>query len=363
MKFLGFYALVIITSYFSDNIFIVYYIFPAFILSVLLLIFSSGTRKYTSISLAVLLFSSLAGHIIFRLVINSGYISIAGGSFFNKANIISGTKNMFTQYFDMLKSGGLNRLIMIYFLLSLVLLFYIDIRIIIKNSLMKEKEKFVESIYFLFSGIFLISVFLAPALSGNYTGYDTIRYNLFVFIVALANSGIILRRILRNKRYEKLVLYTISGFLMLTSAFHIIKAASNMNPPALTFNYKPEIVKVLDYVHKEYDLKNGVGTYWNAKLASPFMGKSIRLYQVNENIYPDYFINNPNAYYHINKNDSSPPVFNYIVDNDEDINMSVMSKLFNHKQKLIYYRNRIIIFQVPDFIFTSENEPYLKILN
>jgi hypothetical protein len=307
--------------------------------------------------------SLLIGHLLFRLLIISKYLFVTPGPFLDKENIVRGTKIMLLQYLDIIKAGGFNRFIIVYFLLSIALTFYLSIRIVIKNLLNKEKEEQNESIYILFSCIFLFTVFLTPALSGRYYAGDCIRYNILVFIVALANWGIILRRVLYKLKLEKQVLYSACCLLLLCSITFLIIAAININPPTQTLNYKPDVVKAILYVDSKNNLKNGVGTYWNAKLASVLLGKSKRLYQVIQNIRPDYLINNPNVYYHINRKNSSPPVFNYIVDNSNDIDTSVISKLFSGQQKIIYNFNNIVIFKVPDFIFTGVNEPYVKLLD
>jgi hypothetical protein len=363
LKYLWLFSLVIIVSYFSDNIYIVYFIAPAFLLSVILLISSRRRRRMNIITLAILILSGAVGYFLLSFMNKLGYLNLSGGRLFDKTHIIPGFKLMLGQYLDMISTGGFNRVIIIYFLLNILVLFSLALRIIIKNLLRRQDDEMLESIYIIFSSIFLISVFLAPALAGKYSGYESIRYNIFIFIVALANSGIILRRILINQKYEKLILYSICGLLLLTTVYYTIIAAVHINPPVLTLNYKPEVVKALEYVNNEYKLKNGVGTYWDAKLASVLMGKSKRLYQVNQTLFPDYMVNNPNVYYHVNRKDSSTPVFNYIVDNDDDIDMAVINNLFNHKQKAIYCANRIVIFQVPDFIFTGNSEHYIKLLN
>jgi hypothetical protein len=161
----------------------------------------------------------------------------------------------------------------------------------------KDGLRHLMNVFFI---LFMLIVFLMPVLTGGFRGFDTIRYNIFVFYLGPLYLGVLLIYIFNDKRWINNAIkfscfILMAGFTVFLGV-HISKNNS---------------VSGLD---EKYELKHGVSTYWNGKVGTQFSRKKVRLYTVyNESLVPYPHVGNENWYYKAGYGKYDPPVFNFIL--------------------------------------------------
>jgi hypothetical protein len=163
----------------------------------------------------------------------------------------------------------------------------------------KDKRENPITIYLLFSILFSGLVFFAPVINGNYSGWDTLRYNIGFFFLAMLNFGMIVfllmgKETVRLKSYNKLrIIVTLLAVIALAAGIFRYSGAGVRS----FFMYYPNEVKTIDDVAEKYDLKMGVGHYWEAKHTTMFSKKGVVIHPVFDDITPYYHTTNENMFY------------------------------------------------------------------
>jgi hypothetical protein len=273
---------------FNDILYIVLLIFPLSA-AVILDIKNKGFR--TAILVAVCSVAGmLLGHKAFALLKASGIGWFAEPHKMLAFDFILPSLKMFTsEMIDFLKIPGLRSLLLLFTFTSMIAL---PVILFIKRKTMEPRKKFL----FVFFVIFSFSVFLAPIINGNYSGYDTIRYSIFPFYFALIMIAIFVGDLLENKwkneKIKKLILIALpSLFIILT----ILK----FSPKKLDsyFAYVPQRAKDIDSVCAKYHLKKGLSEYWTARQTTVFSEHRIKLMAVYPITCMNEFASNKSYYY------------------------------------------------------------------
>ncbi len=132
--------------------------------------------------------------------------------------------------------------------------------------------------YMIFSTMFSILVISAPIINGNYTGYDTLRYNIYPFYLMPLNLTIFLACVVRNGtwlRYGKRIALVVYVLFFVTACRFI-----NTTFLYRYFSYYPDKARILDTFAPGAGLKYGIAGYWDAKPVTMFSRKGLRLYTV-----------------------------------------------------------------------------------
>jgi hypothetical protein len=269
-------------SILSDRLFIVLWSLP--MLSILALWREKKFRNRIAVILGADLLSVIVGLGAFKLLSISGYFSFdLPHRLMDFSNIGSSWKILAGQMREYLWATDFRSLILVISLLS-----YAGTIVILIRNLKKTKPSPYLTFYLLFSLLFIPLVFIMPVINGNYTGYDTLRYNIFVFYLSMINAGIVISEISGMVKRPAVVpllsIVLVSSLFILSLGYSIV----NFSPRGFTgyFSYCPNIVKCVDDAVEKENLKSGVSNYWDSKLITMFSKKGVRVLPVYDNLQP-----------------------------------------------------------------------------
>ncbi len=214
-------------------------------------------------------------------------------------------------------------------------------------DLRKQKEYLRFTFYVLFSLFFDVIVFFAPVLNGNYSGYDTLRYNIYPVYFAVLNAAVILA-------YFGTRTHPVSSFKLLHPllsigiVFLLGYSLVNISFSGLSnfFNHYPPEVKRMDEVAEELKLKRGVANYWDAKKTTMFSKKGLKVYAVYDDLVLYTHVTNRTWFY-------SDIPFNFVMLNQ--LNDTTLYKSHFKNTKVIRRPNGLFIALVPDFRYDRAN--------
>lgn len=277
-------------SILSDRLFIILFSIP--VLSVLVFLVKKQFRKEIVKILAINLFSIFTGLGLFHVLNSSGYIFFDLPHRIMDFNNIRSSWNILTrQMWEYLTGANCKSLIIIISLLS-----FTGTIILLISNLKKEKSYSYLTFYLLFCVVFIPVVFFMPVVNGNYTGYDTLRYNIYVFYLALINTGIILVQLSQRVKKQGRFSVMAASLVSLLIIFTLITAFVSLSPKGIKdyFNYYPNVVKCVDDAAQKEDLEYGVSNYWDAKLVTMFSKQGVRVLPVYDNLEPYDHVANEN---------------------------------------------------------------------
>jgi hypothetical protein len=324
-------------SVFSDRLFIVVYSIPVFTL-VFFLIKRQYVREVYRL-LLVNVIALIAGMAAFRFLDSSSYVFIdQANSFLNFSNIGPSFNMLFRQLDDYLLGINFKSLIILLSLVSFtgtVILFF--------RKTGKQAKYLFLRFYCLFSITYALVVLFMPVLVGNYTGYDTIRYNIYVFYLLVINTGIVAAALLNGrmmKRSVRMSVTLIPAFFSLAVACIIVSEFSGKGLRQF-FNYYPKIVRCVDDAAQKDKLFYGVGGYWDAKYITLFSKKGIHIYSVYDDLTPCNHVTNENWY------TDRRAIFNFIIQNHVADSLKYRSRLGLEGERLTSGEAQLI--KVPPF--------------
>ncbi len=301
----------------SDRLFIALYILPICAIGILPLKHQKTKEvvKIFSVNIAAL----IPGLLALRILANSHFVFIDSP---NRIADFSNSKSSFFLLFKQLGeyAAGMNIKTLI---IGGTLLSFCGLCIIFYRNIRKEREVSLLTTYSLFSAIYTVVVLFMPVINGKYTGYDTFRYNVYVFYLGIINMGILLYYLFsiggKKSSFTSFVtkIVMIFGLYLLFTGFIFFSSGGLKG----YFSYSPEIAKSLDAIKDAEHLKYGVANYWDAKLITMFSKKGIKVYPVHDGLIPYPHVTNENWFYAKNAE------FNFFV--------------INHVPDTSLYRNKI----------------------
>jgi hypothetical protein len=147
----------------------------------------------------------------------------------------------------------------------------------------------------LFYVFFCTCTFAAPIINGNYTGIDTIRYNIYPFFFAAIffawGFGFLLEKKLNISYSTGISLSLLIGFTF------IISLKINAYGFQKYLNYYPENLSEIDSVAGKYNLKKGIGDYWSSRKSTILSKKNVVILSVYEGCNIQELGTNINWYY------------------------------------------------------------------
>lgn len=346
---LVFIFLLSILAIISDRLFIIMYLAP-FILISGFYVFGNDRKKFLQLLLTTVV-ALIAGITAFNLISSSGYIYLAKP---HKMLDLSNSWSSFLLLMDQMGTylGQMNFKTVI-IILSLIS-FLVTVFLVVKDFfLRKEKRGELTTIYGLFSVLFTVFVFGAPVLSGSYTGWDTLRYNIGAFYLSVLNVGFLLFLLSEKGKSSAFSGKRIQILIMVILVFAAFTIGLRFSAKGLKdyFGYYPEVVKDIDNVAQTENLKLGVGSYWLAKYTTMFSKTGLVVHPVFDPIAPYHHITNQNWFY------ADTAVYNFIILNRFGEPEAYKKFFGDSLPEIIQGYARIV--KVPPFRFNPENyQPY-----
>jgi hypothetical protein len=306
-------------SVLSDRLFIVVYSIP--ICTIVIFLVKRQYVREVYWLLLVNVVALIAGMAAFRFLDSSRYVFIdQANSFMNFANIGPSFNMLFRQLNEYLLGINFKSLII---LLSIVSFTGTIILFFRKTGKHKHEKYLFLRFYCLFSITYTLVVLFMPVLVGNYTGYDTIRYNIYIFYLLVINTGIVAAALLNGRMMKRSVRMTVTLIPALFSLAVACIIVSEFSGKGLRqfFNYYPEIVRCVDDAAQKDKLFYGVGGYWDAKYITLFSKKGVHIYPVYDDLTPCNHVTNENWY------TDRRAIFNFIIQNHIADSLKYRSRL------------------------------------
>jgi len=292
----------------SDKLFIITFIIPVIVVFFFTGLFKNRIRSVVLLGSFCLTY--YFGTYFYELIRSSNSITIPEPhKYLAYENIANSFEVMFEQLGSYLFSFSIRSSILIIAIVSFLCLggFLVKRLIVFRK---KGKELFdSQFIVYLFFFLFSIFVFLAPALNGSYTGWDTLRYNYSVYVALVLLFPVLL---FSRRKLEWLISrgqHSFFALLVVFFAFLVVGLIQGKRTNLIT--YYPKIARFMDdFVEKE-GLGMGVAVYWDAKVITMCTKKNIKVFAAFEEMAPYYRATNQNWFYQ--NNDGSPAIFDFIL--------------------------------------------------
>jgi len=324
-------------SVLSDRLFIVLYSIPVCTIVIFLMKRQYVREVYRLLLVNVVaLIASMAA---FKFIDSSHYVFIdQANSFMNFANIGASFKMLFRQLDEYLLGINFKSLIILLSLVSFtgtVILFF--------RKTGKQAKYLFLRFYCLFLITYTLVVLFMPVLVGNFTGYDSIRYNIYVFYLLVINTGIVAAALLNGRMMKRSVRMTLTLITVLFSLAVTCIIVSEFSGKGLKqfFNYYPKIVRCVDDAAQKDKLFYGVGGYWDAKYITLFSKKGVHIYPVYDDLTPCNHVTNENWY------TDQRAIFNFIIQNHVADSLKYRSRLSLDGERLNSGEAQLI--KVPPF--------------
>jgi len=258
----------------SDRLFIVLYCIPAFVSAFFLI--NKVRGKLVLAFLITLVITVVTGLFLFNWISNAHYFNIDNPHQFLAFEGIKSSFELFSgQILIYLSEFGCKSISIYLFLLSFIIMIFLFFKT-------RKEGNILIYYYSVFSIVFSLVVLSAPILNGNYTGYDTLRYNIYPFYLMAINIPLFLAYSIKKPLFLMYGKYAIT----VLSVVYVSVAVSSIDRSGLRnyFTYYPEKVKAIDQLSQQYGLLQGVGNYWEAKTITLFSKKNVKVYAVFENL-------------------------------------------------------------------------------
>lgn len=286
----------------SDKLFIVLFPLPAFF--TMLFFYKKHGIKITLLFLSMLLLSVFVGIKLFEFLEDSDFTEFdKPHRLLSFTNIKSSFAVLFQQVTIYMSEFSFKGMALYLFFLGLLA------RIGLFFYLRRKKSNGLIFLYMIFSICFDVVVFMAPVLNGNYTGFDTLRYNIYPLYVSALNNAMLIAYLVNNTALKACLQ---PGKWVLTTGLICLLAVGVFSFSRLGlkryFFYYPAMAKQMDAIAEQNGLKCGVADYWNAKKTSLFSQKNLKVYSAFENLSAYEHVTNSQWFYGDN-------VFNYVIVN------------------------------------------------
>ena len=263
-----------IGSIVSDRLFIVLYCVPVFISS-FFLIKRIEFKHLLKFTLTVVI-ATWAGLKLFQLFSKGTYFHIDNPHKLLAFEDVKSSFDLFSEQMLIYMSEFGFKFITIYlFLLSFIAMVFLFF------YTRKRPDTFMY-FYTIFSIVFSVTVLSAPIINGNYTGYDTLRYNIYPLYLMALNIPLFLAYMIKHRKVVTIGKYAMA----VVSVCFITIGVCSVSTQGLKnyFSYYPAKVQAIDQIAQEQGLLCGVGNFWEAKKITLFSKKGVRVYSVFEDL-------------------------------------------------------------------------------
>ena len=285
-------SLLIIISSLGDKLFIVLY--SSVMILTCVFKFKTIGKKPSLVLLILIVLSSAIGWEIYDLIAKSDYVYFCTPyKMFAFDNMISSFHILMEQCGTYMSELSFKSFSMYLSLISFIGLCWLYFKI-------KKTENKLLSIYITFSIIFCLSAFWVVVINGSYTGWDSMRYNIYAFYIGIINTTVIFScfSITIKPKFKTIGKFFIYGFCFLILGIGMKEFSFDGLNKYLT--YYPETVKELDTLADSNHLKIGVSNYWDARKTTLFSKKHLKVYSVFDNLALNDLSSNENWYFNPN---------------------------------------------------------------
>jgi hypothetical protein len=359
-----------ITGYmgvFSDKLFLILYSVPT--LMTMIVTFKGYSKKnseyvYFTKSVVYLFLTNIAfvflGILSFNLLKSSSLVTIIKPFRMMDFVHVKESYSIITEHITyFLKSLNIESLIILLTLISVGLSIYHLFKRIKMDKIAPERKSIF--LFLIFSVFYSFIVFAAPVINGSYSGFDTIRYNIYVYYFSIWNLGLFIQLLAING-IEKILKLTAFALFFIILVFIPVKFATTEISRGTSnfFLFKDKKIESIDYLAKNYGLKNGICDYWSFRPFNLFTRSNSRMYAVFKDYTAYHLTCNPNWFWGGGLGRFQTPVFNFILLNDLP-DTSVLYKTFG-KNIQFYEHEGVKIAKVPEFNYLVGNYiPHLTI--
>ncbi|MEN8231023.1 MAG: hypothetical protein ABFS38_22905 [Bacteroidota bacterium] len=359
-------GMVTILAVVSDRLFVMAFLAPATLLSIIKLI-PRGRDLRLLLLLAVMILSTAAGYVIFNKISQSEAITIipTGWKMFQFDNAWTSFLNLVNHFKAVIIQYPVQRWLIFLFLLFLMgspIYLVKHMRSFLSGKMEKSRQPSYTLVLYLFLLTFL--VLFTPVINGAYLGAAHIRYNFAALVMGALGTVYLLRLVLSKHLKQIRILHYFTTFA--TAGFIILLLFVGVKEHAAMgikryVNYYPDTSRVLDELQESHGLTFGVANYWQAKYTTMFSRNSVRLYSVHDrNFKPSYHVTNENWFHDGGKGTYADPTFNYLVV-DGFRHTEKLETLFGTARDTIYNEGGIVIIKVPGYKFDrATREIYLS---
>lgn len=283
-------SLLIIISALGDKLFIVLY--SSVMILTCVFKFKTIGKKPSLVLLTLIVLSSAIGWKIYDLIATSDYV------YFCTPYKMFAFDNMISSFHILMEQCGTYMSELSFKSFSMYLSFISFIGLCWLYFKIKKTENKLLSIYITFSIIFCLSSFWVVVINGSYTGWDSMRYNIYAFYIGILNATILLSCFTIKPSYKIIGKYVVSGICVLILAIGIKEFSLDGLNKYLT--YYPETVKELDMLADSNHLKVGVSNYWDARKTTLFSKQHLKVYSVFDDLALNDLSSNENWYFNPN---------------------------------------------------------------
>lgn len=347
----------------NDRLFISQFVLPILALSLLLLLHKEHRRNLLR-PIIVVLISTITGLVLFRIICDSGVVSIIGTGFkmFNFENLAFSWSTFWKYIGSLFLNYHAERIILVICSLSLIL--GIAFTIYNRNAILFLKpggNRLNTHYLVLLLTIYIPVTLLTPVLNGAFVADSIIRFNIMSLYTGLLLFPLIIMIWLHTeKSVKKILRFALPVVTILFLTLFMVKFLKSDFREGMKsyFQYYPEKAQVLDKLQEEHDLKYGLGDYWYAKYITMLSRKDVRIYTVfEETLRPFYHSTNKNWYHNGGKGRYKDPVFNYFIRiSDSDADSEKLKRVFTSQIDTIYIdpADGWVVVKVPEFKIDRE---------
>jgi hypothetical protein len=341
-------------AFLSDRLFLILFTAPAFFTFILFW----KNRQYLVLAISQI-FIGLTGFIVFNNLNEWFQIKIGSPHRINQISYFFEALQVLIKHFStILARFDVVSLIWIMAIASFVAGGIIVVRNYRKILFVAQPD--LSLVYLLFSTFFFPMVIIAPLLNGNYTGFDTVRYIIFAFYLAIFNIPFILwsycSQISSNVvRITGIIIFALLfGYgIFLTSKINPVKQIAHI------LNYYPPYVEMVDQVVADENLKFGLANYWDAKYITMFSKSGVKIYAALDDLNAYYHVSNQDWYYGCSTCDIGVKEFNFIIF-DRFAWRDVINQLMNQDSRLIHKENLELLITKPFVMSRLTYKPVFK---
>lgn len=258
----------------SDRLFLVLYTAPAFV-SVLFL-FRRFTPKQVILFISMLLLSVLLGLLALNAIREHAWFNIDSPHKLMAFDSMKESYDIFSEQIgSYLTEFSFKSITICLTLASFMAMIVLFVKV-------RKRGQWLLAYYIVFSTVFSLLVISAPILNGNYTGYDILRYNIYPLYLMPLNLVLVGAYFLKQKngfRYAKH-----AGLVLYTAVLALAISSVNTTWLYQYFSYYPSNARILDKLTDQKLIGCGVANYWDAKPATLFSKKGVRLYAVFDDL-------------------------------------------------------------------------------
>jgi hypothetical protein len=208
---------------------------------------------------------------------------------------------------------------------------------------------------------FIVLLAVVPVINGMMFEAYEIRYNFFVLIIPFINSGVIAWHYFHKSKDAIIRRVSLISLIVFSAAVALLILVTPVKERLdAKRQYYPDVARVMDEFMDEYPLQNGIGDYWDAKLASVFSRNDVRLRQVYHGM-DMYALASPRSWYRSQRPGDPVPVFNYVLYRETVADMETIHEIFGNDITFVE-REGFLLIIVPPFTYQGTQGNRLRLM-